>query len=79
MKLIDTHAHVNFNNFKDDADEVIRRSLAGSTDMILVGSELRTSKRALEYANKYEKGVYAAIGLHPIHLEEIKVEEGKRV
>jgi len=45
--------------------------------MILVGSELRTSKRALEYANKYEKGVYAAIGLHPIHLEEIKVEEGK--
>ncbi|MCD4694153.1 TatD family hydrolase [bacterium] len=77
MKFIDTHAHVNFNNFRDDADEVIRRSLTGNTDMILVGSELRTSKRALEYANKYEKGVYAAVGLHPMHLEKIKVEEEK--
>lgn len=65
--LIDTHAHVNFNAFKDDADEVIRRSLANDTWMILVGSEAKTSKRALEYANKYEKGVYAAVGLHPLH------------
>jgi len=67
--FIDTHAHVNFAAFKDDADEVIRRSLSNDTWMILVGSELKTSNRALNYANKYEKGVYAAIGLHPIHLE----------
>src|SRR3990167_311471 len=65
--LIDTHAHVNFSAFKDDADEVIRRSLAADTWMVLVGSEIRTSKRALEYANRYEKGVYAAVGLHPMH------------
>lgn len=71
--LIDTHAHVNFNAYKDDADEVIRRSLGADTWMILVGSEVKTSKRALEYANKYEKGVYAAVGLHPIHTFEQKV------
>jgi TatD DNase family protein len=65
--LIDTHAHVNFSAFKDDADEVIRRALASDTWMILVGSEVKTSKRALEYANRYEKGVYAAVGLHPMH------------
>jgi len=68
--LIDTHAHVNFNAFKVDADEVIRRSLASDTWMILVGSETKTSKRALELANKYEKGVYAAVGLHPVHTHE---------
>jgi len=72
--LIDTHAHVNFNAFKDDADDVIRRSLAGNTWMILVGTEAKTSKRALDYANKYEKGVYAAVGLHPVHLEEVLAE-----
>jgi TatD DNase family protein len=72
--LIDTHAHVNFKAFKDDADEVIRRSLKDDTWMILVGSEVKTSKRALEYANKYEKGVYAAVGLHPIHTSAQKVE-----
>jgi TatD DNase family protein len=66
---IDTHAHVNFNLFKDDADEVIRRSLAEKTWMIIAGTEYKTSKRALDYANKYEKGIYAAVGLHPIHLQ----------
>jgi len=72
--LIDTHAHVNFKAFTDDADEIIRRSLAAETWMILVGAEIRTSKRALEYANKYEKGVYAAVGLHPMHTHEQKAE-----
>jgi TatD DNase family protein len=72
--LIDTHAHVNFNNFKDDADIVIRRALDENTWMINVGSEYKTSKRALDFANRYEKGVYAAVGLHPIHTEEIKAE-----
>ncbi len=68
MLTIDTHTHVNFNTFKKDADEVIRRSLSSETWMILVGSEYRTSKRALEFANKYEKGVYVAVGLHPTHV-----------
>ena len=72
--FIDTHAHVNFAAFRDDAEEVIRRSLDNDTWMILVGSEFKTSNRALHYANKYEKGVYAAIGLHPIHLEETPVD-----
>jgi len=74
MMFIDTHAHVNFNSYKDDADEVIHRSLSNGTGMILVGSEYKTSKRGLDLANKYEKGVYAAVGLHPIHLEEIRAE-----
>lgn len=64
---IDTHAHVNFNAFKDDVDEVIKRSLETSVFMINVGSQYSTSKRAVEMAEKYE-GVYAAIGLHPIHV-----------
>ena len=75
--LIDTHAHVNFAAFKDDADEVIRRSLDNNTWIILVGSELKTSNRALNYANKYDKGVYAAIGLHPVHLEDGRVDTGE--
>lgn len=72
--LIDTHAHVNFNVFKDDGDDVIRRALADNIWMILVGAEYKTSKRALEYANKYETGVYVAAGLHPIHLSDIKAK-----
>lgn len=66
--LIDTHAHVNFKYFKDDADEVIQRALNEDVWLINVGADYKTSKKALEYANKYEKGVYAAVGLHPTHI-----------
>lgn len=75
MIFIDTHAHVNFNAYKNDADEVIRHSLGNNTWMILIGSEYKTSKKGLDLANKYEKGVYASVGLHPIHLEEIVAED----
>jgi TatD DNase family protein len=67
--LIDTHAHVNFNAYKNDADEVIRRSLENDIWTINVGTKYETSKKAVELAQKYEKGVYATVGLHPIHLE----------
>jgi TatD DNase family protein len=66
--LIDTHAHLNFNSFKDDADEVIRRSFDNNVWMINAGSQYETSKRAVEMAERYDQGIYAAVGLHPIHL-----------
>jgi TatD DNase family protein len=67
---IDTHAHVNFSAFRDDTDEVIARALDGDVDVILVGAEYKSSKRAIDIANRYEKRVYAAVGLHPIHLRD---------
>jgi len=66
--LIDTHAHLNFNAYKEDADEVIKRALDNDIWMINVGSQYSTSKKAVEIAEKYPEGIYAAIGLHPIHL-----------
>ncbi len=66
--LIDTHAHINFVAFKDDGDEVTKRCLAENIWMINVGSQSETSKRAVDYAQKYSSGVFAAVGLHPIHL-----------
>lgn len=66
--LIDTHAHLNFSAFKDDADEVIRQTLAAGMLVVNVGSQYSTSKRTVEYAEKYD-GLFAAVGLHPIHIE----------
>ena len=67
--LIDTHAHINFNDYKDDGDKVVRRALASEVWLIVPGIDHKSSKKALDYANRYEKGVYAAIGLHPNSLE----------
>jgi len=67
--LIDTHAHLNFDVYKDDFDEVIRRSLDNGIWMTNVGTNFETSKRAVKISQKYPTGVYAAIGLHPINLD----------
>lgn len=70
MNLFDTHAHVNFNAFKDDGDEILRQCLESGMMVVNVGSQYSTSKRAVEYAHKFEKGIYAAIGIHPVHLKK---------
>jgi len=72
--LIDTHAHLNFAAFKDDADKIIDQCLKNDLWIINVGSQYSTSKRAIEIAEKYPKGIYAAIGLHPIHAIPNKVD-----
>ncbi|MBU2539655.1 TatD family hydrolase [Patescibacteria group bacterium] len=69
--LIDTHSHLNFNAFKRDLDEVIKRTLDENIWMINVGSKYETSKRAVEIAEEYKEGVYAAIGLHPIYASNL--------
>ncbi len=66
-KYIDVHAHVNFAAFDEDRDEVIQRALDNDTWLINVGTQKDTSLQAIQIAEKYEKGVYAIIGLHPIH------------
>jgi TatD DNase family protein len=67
--LIDTHSHLNFNAYKDDLDEVMKRTLDNDIRVINVGSKYETSKRAVEIAEKYQ-GTYAAIGLHPIYASD---------
>mgnify|MGYP001562424849 CR=1 FL=1 len=72
--LIDTHAHVNFRDFKNDAKDVIKRALDEKIWMINVGAESKTSERAVKMAEEYGEGVYSAVGLHPSHLVEQEVE-----
>lgn len=65
-RYIDTHAHVNISAFNEDFEAVISRARAEGVAMINVGTQQDTSKRAVELAEHYE-GVYAIIGLHPVH------------
>jgi len=67
--LFDTHAHLNFTAFDRDRKELIKKCLEGDVWMINVGTNYETSKKAIEIAEKYPQGVFAAIGLHPINLE----------
>ena len=69
MRLIDTHAHLNFNDFKTDRDKVIKRTLLNRIWIINVGTNFLTSKKAVEISLQYPEGVFASVGLHPINLD----------
>jgi TatD DNase family protein len=76
IKLIDTHAHLNFSAFKDDVEDVIKRCFDTEVGVINVGSQYSTSERAVEMAEKYAQ-MWACIGLHPSHLSEHEFEDGE--
>jgi len=66
MKYFDAHTHVNFAAYDDDRDEVVHRAQGAGVGMNVVGTQFDTSASALALAKQYD-GVYATVGLHPIH------------
>ncbi len=66
----DAHTHTHFAAFQADWREVIERALKHNVWLLNVGTQKDTSARAVEVANLYNEGVYAAVGLHPIHTEK---------
>lgn len=66
--LFDSHAHLNFKAFNNDFPKIIEKCLKENLWMINVGSKYDTSEKAVAIAEKYEKGIWAAVGLHPTHV-----------
>jgi TatD DNase family protein len=63
--LIDTHCHLEMDEFNSDREEVIQRARdAGIVALITIGSDMRGNKGAIELSEKYES-IYAAVGIHP--------------
>ncbi len=67
MKLIDTHTHVNLRAFKDDAEDTIKRAHDAGVVLINIGTQIDTSRQAVELLSKFDQDLYAVIGLHPTH------------
>lgn len=68
--LIDTHAHLDFPDFANDLEDVIRRAEEAEVKRIItIGTSIKSSRRAIELAEKHPS-VYAAIGVHPSYAQE---------
>jgi TatD DNase family protein len=68
--LIETHAHLDYPDFANDLDDVIRRATeAGVTRIITIGTSVESSRRAVDLAEKY-RNVFAVIGVHPTYVGE---------
>jgi TatD DNase family protein len=63
--LVDTHVHLNMEAFDGDRESVVHRAAeAGVEWMLDVGTDLRSSKKALILSEQFQ-AVFAAAGIHP--------------
>lgn len=68
--FIDTHTHLDFDSYDEDRELVIQRAFENGLDAIItIGTDVASSKRALELAEKYA-AVFAAVGIHPTDCAE---------
>lgn len=77
--LIDTHTHLNADQFADDVHETIERARAnGVSPMIVVGFDHKTIDRAMELVEAYDD-LYAVIGWHPVDSIDFDEEAYQKV
>ncbi len=69
MKLFDSHCHLHFPEFDQDRDAVLERMQERQMGAVLIGTDLATSKDALELARPHDF-LWASVGLHPNEKEE---------
>lgn len=63
--FVDTHAHLFFENFKEDIDEVVERAKQNDVDYIIVpATDLKTAREAIALSEKYSN-IYLTVGIHP--------------
>ena len=76
MKIIDTHTHLYLNQFKDDIDKVIQRSIdKGINKFIFPAIDSTHFDDMHDLKNKYPDNIYLMSGLHPVDVKENYKEE----
>lgn len=69
--LIDSHAHLDMDDYKDDLESVIDRAFTGGIERIItIGIDLVSSVKALELANRYDF-LYSTVGFHPHEADNV--------
>lgn len=72
MNYIDTHCHLDGEEFHDDLDAVVQRAKdAGCTKVFVPAIDLPTCQTVLDVCRRYPDYAYPMLGLHP---EEVKAD-----
>ncbi len=75
MELVDSHAHLDAEQFADDCGAVIERAAAaGVVKILTMGDSIESSARSVALADRHE-AVYAAVGIHPEEARPMTAED----
>ncbi len=65
MRIFETHAHLDFEDFDKDRDQVIKKCFESGVERIInIGIDYETSLNSVKLAAKYDK-IFATVGFHP--------------
>ncbi len=80
VRYVDAHCHIQFDQYKEDQEELIERMREEGVVGIVVGCDLESSEKAVALAGKHEH-LYASVGLHPNHEsgEEYDIEKHREL
>lgn len=72
MKIVDTHTHLDGEEFDEDRSEVILRAKEAGVGMVFLPAiDVKTSEAVLTLSHEYSGYAYPMVGLHP---EEVKAD-----
>lgn len=78
LMLVDTHAHLYWDSYKDDLDQVLENCKKNNVKLIInIGTDLETSQQAIDTSKKLRAlgfESYATVGLHPHDTQECNNE-----
>ena len=79
MSIVDTHAHLDADEFIADCDAVNKRAVkAGVNRIITCGTGVESSEKAIALAEKYPQ-VYGAVGIHPHEIADVKKDDISKI
>jgi len=77
--MIDVHCHLQFEAFKDDYDEVIKRAFHnGVTKIINASTQISSSEAGVALAEQYPE-LFATIAIHPHHADKVEPDWIKKL
>ncbi len=63
--FIDTHCHLDFDQYDEDREQVIQRAIKNNIDAIIsIGTDIHSSRESVLLSEKFAT-IYAAVGIHP--------------
>ncbi len=69
--LIDTHAHLSFEQYDEDREKVIEECKKKLKAVITSGTKFDTNEDSIKLAKKYKNFIYSTMGLHPSYVKEM--------
>ena len=75
--MIDTHCHVNFDDYADDREDVIKRAKDKLDAILVSGTDCESNEHVLKLAKEHKGFIYPTFGFHPVSSQESSDEEIK--